>query len=131
LDTALAHGADPCQSPALACRAALLTSRPSREQLADWLERTRLSGLEPHSRPSVKVEADREALRCASASLDQVQELLRSSRPLYAQGVAMIASVLKDGGSSLYLPMWKNELDLELQLAIAALEGRSERFQRC
>jgi hypothetical protein len=45
---------------------------------------------------------------------------------VYAQGVAMVAGLLTYGGSALYLPVWKDELDLELQLVVAALEGRDD-----
>ena len=38
LDRALAQGADPCPSPALAHRAARLTSERSRQRLATWIE---------------------------------------------------------------------------------------------
>jgi hypothetical protein len=58
--------------------------------------------------------------------LVQARDSLRSSAPVYARGVAMLEGLLRDGGSALYLPAWRGELGHELELVVAALEGREQ-----
>ena len=38
----------------------------------------------------------------------------------------MLESLLRNGGSALYLPVWRGELRHRLELTIAALEGRDQ-----
>ena len=123
LDRALAQGADPCRSPALAHRAARLTSERSRQRLATWIEAILARASRPARPPSLAVEPDRSEVWASAAHLAQVQELLRSSTPVYARGVAILEALLRDGGSALYLPARRGELGHELELTIAALKG--------
>jgi hypothetical protein len=126
LDRALARGADPRESPAFAYRAARLTSERSRQKLAACVD-TVLVRASSRTRPrSVVVEADRAEVWAAAAQLAQVRELLRSGGPIYARGVAMLAGLLRDGGSALYLPHRRGELTHELELIIGALEGQDQ-----
>jgi hypothetical protein len=75
---------------------------------------------------SAAVEPDRDEVAAAGPLLIQVRELLRSTAPVYARGVAMLEDLLGDGGSALYLPVRRAELSHELELIIAALEGREQ-----
>jgi hypothetical protein len=73
---------------------------------------------------SAAVEPNRDEVAAALPLLIEVRELLRSTAPVYAEGVAMLEGLLGDGGSSLYSPVRRGELSHELELIIAALEGR-------
>jgi hypothetical protein len=126
LDRALARGADPRESPALAYRAARLTSPRSREKLSAWVDAVLVRAGSPTRPRSVAVEADRGEVWGAAAQLAQLRELLRSGVPIYARGVAMLAGLLRDGGSAVYLPHWRGQLSHELELIIGALEGRDQ-----
>lgn len=126
LDRALARGADPRESPALAYRAARLTSERSRQRFAAWVETAVARASSPTRPPSVAVEPDRGEVWAAAAQLAQVRELLRSGAPIYARGVAMLEGLLTEGGSALYLPHRRGELSHELELILAALEGQDQ-----
>jgi hypothetical protein len=132
LDATLAQGADPCNSHALAHRAARLTSQRSRKRLAAWIEDIlATAGRAPsgkvvvvYSRAfSLAIEPDRDEVAAAGPVLKSVRELLRSSAPVYARGVALLADLLSDGGGPVYLPSWRGELSDRLELIISALEG--------
>jgi hypothetical protein len=75
---------------------------------------------------SAAVEPHRGEVATAEPLLMQVRELLRSSAPVYARGVAMLGGILGDGGSPLYRPIGRAELSRQLELIIAALEGREQ-----
>jgi hypothetical protein len=124
LDAALARGADPCESPALAYRAARLTSERSRQKIAAWVAQILATARRPARGLSAAVEPHRGGVAAAEPRLVQVRELLRSSAPVYARGVAMLEGLLRDGGSPLHLPVRQGELSHKLGLIIAALEGR-------
>lgn len=124
LDAALARGADPCESPALAYRAARLTSERSRERMAAWVADILVTAERPARALSAAVEPNRDEVAAAVPLLIEVRDLLGSTTPVYARGVAMLKGLLGDGGSSLYRPARRGELSDELELIIAALEGR-------
>ena len=122
LDAAIAHGTDPCESRLLAYRAARLVSARSREELATGIEKINAAAARrPHGRSAV-VEPCRDELHSAGPCLTQVVELLRSTVPVYCQGMAMLEGLLRDGGSPLYAPAWRGALKYELELVLAALE---------
>ena len=75
---------------------------------------------------SAAVEPHRGEVAAAKRRLVQVRELLRSSAPVYARGVAMLEGLLRDAGSPLYLPVRRAELNHTLGLILAALEGREQ-----
>jgi hypothetical protein len=124
LDAALARGADPCESPTLAHRAARLTSERSRTRMAARVADILVTVEQPPRAFSAAVDPDRDEVAAAAPLLIEVRELLRSTVPVYARGVAMLEGLLRDGGSSLYCPVRQGELSDELELIIAALEGR-------
>jgi hypothetical protein len=126
LDAALARGADPCESPTLAYRAARLTSERSRGKMAARVADLLAAAKRPPRPPSVAIEPDRSEVAAAEPLLIEVVDLLRSSAPVYARGVAMLKKLLGDGGSPLYLPARPRDLSHELELIVAALEGREQ-----
>jgi hypothetical protein len=124
LDRALAVGADPSESPLLACRAAQLTSPRYRRKLAAWVAaRVAAAGEGPRGR-SAAVAPDREEVVAGAEQLQGIQELLRSSRPVYARGAAMLRALLGDGCGNLYAPCRPGALSDELESITVALEGR-------
>ena len=126
LDAALASGADPCDSPALAHRAVRLTRVRTRERLAARVDYVLAAAQRPVRGLSSAIEPDRGGVAVASPRLIAVRELLRSTAPVYAQGVAMLEHLLRDGGSPLYVPASRRALDHELDLILAALGGDRE-----
>jgi hypothetical protein len=101
LDKALLVGADPTQSRQLAARAQELTSPRSRAAIADGLERW-LSAA--HGATSRRRLLPRRALALDNASAARaIIELLRGSAPLYARGIALLASLLSDGTGPAYV----------------------------
>jgi hypothetical protein len=62
--------------------------------------------------------------------LIQARDLLRSPIPVYSQGAARLENLLRDGGSALYWPARPGALSHDLEIAIAALEGREPADER-
>ncbi len=123
LDAALAAGADPCGSRPLAHRAARLTSDRTRHKMANWVAEILATPTRPPRGFSVAVEPDRGEIAMAEPLLVRVWELVRSSAPVYARGMALLEDLLGDGGSPLYLPVMRGQLGNQLELIISALEG--------
>jgi hypothetical protein len=124
LDAALARGDNPCESPALAHRAARLTSERSRERMAASVVDMLATARRPPSPYSAAVKPHRDEIAAAAPLLTQIGELLRSNTPIYSQGVAMLEHLLRDGGGPLYLPAQRGALTEQLEVIAAALEGR-------
>jgi hypothetical protein len=101
LDRALLAGADPTESRQLAARAQALTSPRSRAATADGLERW-LSAA--HGATSARRLLPRRALALDNASEARaIVQLLRGGAPLYARGIALLASLLSDGTGPAYV----------------------------
>ena len=121
LDKALIAGADPAGSPWLAARAALLTTRATRTELADGLE---LLLARAQRQPNRRSLIMRHASVLANAEL--VRELagtLRGPAPLYARGLAMIHRLLTDGTGPAYASRDGAALARELRRARSAVCG--------
>lgn len=121
LDRALIAGADPARSQRLAARAALLTSPRTRSELADGLELLLASAKEPPRRRLALPRHD--SILANSNTLRELAALLRSPRPLYAPGIALVHRLLTDGTGPLYLSRDGAALECELEAARAALRG--------
>ena len=100
LDRALAAGADPTCSRALAARAAQLTSRRNREQTASALDRLVHRAQGPQRRWWDL--SQRQAILRNSSDLHGLAIVLTGERPLYAAGLAALNELLKDGTGPLY-----------------------------
>lgn len=127
LDALLARDTDPCDSAVLAQRAAWLTSRRSRDRLAASVDNIFAAAARPASVHSLAIDPCRSEVAAAEPLLGMIGELLRSPAPVYAQGVAMLACLLGDGGSALYAPTRPGALRQELELIAAALHGADPR----
>jgi hypothetical protein len=100
LDRALIEGADPAAEPQLEARAALLTSRRSREALAEGLERL-LDGTHGPRRRWWAISR-RDALLENAGEIRAIARLLRARTPVYASGIAVVWEMLGDGTSPAY-----------------------------
>jgi hypothetical protein len=119
LDRALIAGADPVSSPRLAARAALLTSPSTRGELADGLDRLVASAqLPPQRRRALPRHS---SVLANSALLRELATMLRDTCPLYADGVAMVHSLLTDGTGPVYSAGDGRALEGALLRARAAL----------
>jgi len=103
LDAALARGADPCGSLALAYRSARLTSERGRERLAASLDRVLDAAVRPARRPSAAVPPCRDEVVAAGPLLIEARELLRSRTPVYSRGAARLENLLRDGGRGIFI----------------------------
>ncbi len=125
LDGELADGVDPVASPALAFRAAQLTSDRKRERLAESI--AKLLAEARRARPagwSAAVPMNRRELIASRPALIEIESILQSGGPVYCQGMAMLQRLLTDGASPLYGRSSKGALNDELERVIAALQGR-------
>jgi hypothetical protein len=119
LDRALIAGADPARSPRLAARAALLTARSTRYELADGLDLIVASAQGP---PSSRRVLPRHSTVLANAPLlREIARTLRGPEPLYARGIAMIHRLLTDGTGPMYTSRDGSVLERELLKARAAV----------
>jgi hypothetical protein len=100
LDRELIAGADPCSSLSLAARAHRLSSARDRAALSDGLDRAVLAATGPQRRWWAVPR--RGAVRENIDDLSALGELLRSGRPLYARGVAIVHELLTDGSGPFY-----------------------------
>jgi hypothetical protein len=119
LDRELIEGADPASSPRLAARAAMLTSRSTRSELADGLDVVLASAQRPPSRRRV---LPRHASVLANAALlRELSNVLRGPAPLYASGIARIHQLLTDGTGPMYTSRDGIALERELREARTAV----------
>jgi hypothetical protein len=119
LDRALIAGADPSKSPLLAARAARLTSRDTRSQLADGLDVVLASAQQPPSRSKA---LPRHSTVLANAGLlRELAGILRGPAPLYAGGIARVQRLLTDGTGPMYGTRDGVALERELRAARVAV----------
>jgi hypothetical protein len=123
LDRALADGADPAERPQLSARAARLTSRRSRTGSAAVVERFVECAERPGAVRRSRVPVRRAAVRANRGELLALAATLRSPDPVYAQGVAELAMMLRDGTGPLYADRHGEALGRALALARMRLRG--------
>jgi hypothetical protein len=121
LDQAIAAGADPASSPAMARRAASLTSRRTRSRLAGALEE--LVAAAEGRRALLRVRPARAALAGQRKLLLELAATLRGPAPVYARGVALLLVLVRDGTGPAYVPGGGEELARHLRAARAAFAG--------
>ena len=103
LDRALAEGAPPESSPALALRARRLTALSRRRSLAGALRRIVLEGLDRDARVSRgRIRPDRNGVEAAREELTALADGLADPRPVAAHGVAQAWLLVTDGTGPLY-----------------------------
>lgn len=125
-DGALARGADPCDSLTLAHRAARLTSERMRARLTKEIDGVIAAATRPGAGLSSAVPVDLQEVAAAAPWLIEIRELLGSTDPVYAKGVAMLKRLLRDGGGPLCCPYRRGDLRDELEAVIAALNGQTK-----
>jgi hypothetical protein len=104
LDRALADGAPPEASPALALRARRLTELGSRRSLAGSLRKI-VREVPDGSIPSHgRIRPDRSRVEAARAELTALADGLTDPRPVAAHGVAQAFLLVTDGTGPLYNP---------------------------
>jgi len=104
LDRALADGAPPEASPALALRARRLTELARRRSLAGSLRRI-LREAPDDPRPSHgRIRPDRNGVEAARDELAALADGLTDPRPVAAHGVAQALLLVTDGTGPLYNP---------------------------
>lgn len=121
LDRRLARGVGPDRGAALAARAAYLTSRCTRERIADDVERFVAYAERAPSRVTVAparaaVTANRDELRCLAATL-------RGPSPVYARGIAELVVLLGDGTGPAYCDRRGDALASRVRRVQTALRG--------
>jgi hypothetical protein len=121
LDQAIAAGADLASSPAMAHRAAVLTSPRVRARLVDGIEKL-VAGTERPAR-QLRLMPARPAVRSRRDLLLELAEILRGPSPVYARGVALLLVLLRDGTGPAYVAGGEAELGRHLRAARAALDG--------
>ena len=100
LDRALSDGADEKTSARLAARAAQLTARPMREELAGSLEQLVYAAREPAG--GYRVPLRRTPILVNAQILREIASDLQGSAPVSARGVAMLHELLTDGTGPLF-----------------------------
>jgi hypothetical protein len=123
LDRALAHGADPRATPQLAARARLLTSPGRRARAADALEHLVRAARGPQRRWWALTRHN--SVLANSSELHALASLLRSERPVYARGVAVLNELLSDGTGPVYRDA-DGQLASRLRQVRDAIEGGDE-----
>jgi hypothetical protein len=100
LDRALSDGADEKKSARLAARAAQLTARPMREELAGSLEQLLYAARKPAGR--YRVPLRRTPILVNAQILREIASDLYGPAPVSARGVAMLHELLTDGTGPLF-----------------------------
>jgi hypothetical protein len=101
LDRALSDGADEKTSARLAARAAQLTARPMREELAGSLEQLLYAAHAPAGR--YRVPLRRTPILVNGQVLREIASDLHGPAPVSARGVAMLHELLTDGTGPLFM----------------------------
>jgi hypothetical protein len=121
LDRALAAGASPESSVALAVHAQHLHTGAQRSLLARSLRRVGVSSDAP-SAQHPHAPFDRDAVRRARGQLEALAARLASPEPLDVQGVARVRTLLADGTGPLYRGHEPGRLRRELDATLASLD---------
>lgn len=121
LDRLLAEGADPTDSPELACRAEQLTSTRVRRGFAAGLLRVLDAAEEPPAVFSSSVPLRRGEILANGALIQDLATHLDADDPVTPRGVALVEHLLTWGGSRLYAPHLEGTLEADLRHARAAL----------
>jgi hypothetical protein len=125
LTRALSEGADPATSPELSVRAAQLTSKRNRTQLARALRRTIDEAHRPALTRSRVVIIRRAAVVDAEDALTVLIDRIGGSEPVRAEGMAITERILTDADSSpLYNRAEPGALRRLVRVATAAMGTR-------
>jgi hypothetical protein len=101
LDERLAHGADPDTDPLLTRRAAQLTTRSTRTDIAEGLESALAEARKAWS-VSARLPLRRAEIRACADDIVALAARLRDDEPIDVAGAAMAASLVFDGTGPIY-----------------------------
>jgi hypothetical protein len=121
LDRALAAGVGPYAGALTAVRAEQLTTRRSRRQLADGLERVLRDAASELSGWTAVATPDRHEVAAAAPEIAALERRLRDAGRIDAAGAAMLRLLLTDGTSPLYDPVGAGSLARHLRAVAGAL----------
>jgi hypothetical protein len=126
LDSALAEGADPRTTDALALRAEQLADSSSRTRVATGIEnlfRMATIGPGPGATTSlVRAPFDRYRVAANRPELEELAGKVRQGRPQNVRGLAMASVLLEDPRSPLYAHTPSDHLKPAIQAASSALD---------
>jgi hypothetical protein len=123
LDTELAQGASPSRTIALALRARQLVSPESRQRLATSLERLVETAQRAPCLGPVAVPLARREILELRVTLLGLAASLRTERPVYAQGMASLSLLLRNGCTPAYSPRAGHGLHGAIRATAEALDG--------
>jgi hypothetical protein len=122
LDRMLADGVDPDNSAALALRARKLTGPRGRQRIASGLAAAIRGATDTRPGFTSALRPRASELLDARTVVTALERRLRGARPVSAQGVALLATLLTDAASPLYQPSRPGELASRLRAAAVALD---------
>lgn len=114
LDAELAAGADPSVSPYLRWRTRELTGHDNRERLAHSLREPQVLLESPPDPRDPRVRPDSAQIRDARPLICEIEDLLRSSVPVYCRGIASVSQLLSDGNGPIYVARRHGDLSKRL-----------------
>jgi hypothetical protein len=123
LDEQLAEGLSPARNAVLALRARQLVSSARRQQVATKLERLVDAAQRAPCLGALSVPLPRREIRELRPVLLGVAACLRTERPVYARGMALLTALLTDGGSPVYTPGSGVTLHDAIRTTAEALDG--------
>jgi len=126
LDSALADGADPRSTAALALRAQQLADSSSRNRLATGIENLfRLATIGPGAEATtslVRAPFDRYRIDANRPELEELAAKVRGAGPNNVRGLAIVSVLVEDAGSPLYAYTPSDQLKPAIQAASSALD---------
>jgi hypothetical protein len=126
LDSAIADGADPRTTEALALRARQLADSGTRTRLAIAIEnlfRLATIGPGPEATTSlVRAPFDRYRVAANRPGLEELAGKVRGAGPHNVRGLAMVSLLVEDAGSPLYAFAPSDQLKPAIQAASSALD---------
>ena len=126
LTRALAQGAEPGSSPALARRAAQLTDAHHRRALARSLRRIIADAHDPQAGRARAIIVRRGPVLDAESLIDAVASRLAAPKPVRAQGVAQLERIITNADHSpLYNRSRPGALRQAMATALMAMDGES------
>src|SRR5947209_4564272 len=122
LDVLIARGTNPEASPALTLRAHQLTSSKMRDRLTSSIDRL-LRSIDHPRHWRLTSGPDCVCIAAASADLQAISDMLHGGSLVYARGVAMTSTLVRNAESPLFDPREAGSAWYWAQLAVRALEG--------
>jgi len=123
LDFLIAGGVDPARSAALTLRARRLTSRAEVVALARAVDRVLSDDHRHRRRGSLAIRAELDCVEAARDQLEAISGVLHDGSLVYARGVALTGSLLRDPQSPLFHRRRADAAAATAERALRALLG--------